>query len=229
MAGSVISPVVEVMRGEFGVSGTKAGRVVTAHALAVAVSSPLVGRLIDRLGVRIPLAGGLVLYGLVGAARLFTTSFGALIVSRLVFEIGAAAVFTGTTVALLQLFQGPGVTARWGGGRPRTAWAGSSLRRRPVLLGLIYAQARSRLGYTALLRLAAVCWAGSFTILGTLDQPLLLLAGPALLGSLISRTSSTTGFLGTAGAALVIVVMLLLLGVNLLRRGEARHRRQELR
>ncbi|MFF2709818.1 MFS transporter [Streptomyces cyaneofuscatus] len=127
------------------------------------------------------------------------------------------------------------------------------------LVGLIYAQARSRLGYTALLRLAAVCWAGSFTILGTVDQPLLLLAGPALLGfsqglslpsltvlvnenappelrgqatslagtvifggqflsplllgPLIGRTSSTTGFLGTAGAALVIVVVLLVVRV----------------
>lgn len=48
MAGSVISPVAEVVRGALGISGTAAGLVVTAHALAVAVVSPLAGRLIDR-------------------------------------------------------------------------------------------------------------------------------------------------------------------------------------
>lgn len=107
MAGSVVSPVVEVMRGALQIGGTAAGLVVTAHALAVAVVSPLVGRLIDRRGVRTPLAFGLVLYGLGGATGLFAGSYPVLIAGRLLFGVGAAAVFIGTTVALLQLFQGP--------------------------------------------------------------------------------------------------------------------------
>ncbi|GCB46917.1 MFS transporter [Streptomyces sp. NL15-2K] len=283
MAGSVISPVVEVIRGDLGISGTEAGLVVTAHALAVAVVSPLVGRLIDRRGVRTPLAWGLVLYGLGGSMGLFATSYPVLIAGRLVFGIGAAAVFTGTTVALLQLFQGPrrdrvmgwrsaansvgGVMWPLLGGAlggiswrapfavylvglplgllallvlPRTRGnpaAGTGglvtlVRRSPVLLGfyalqaassvflyamvvflprrlaeldireplmvslysvvvtsavgslvgLVYAAVRARLSYPALLRVAALAWAGAFLVLGTAGHPALLLAGPALLG-----------------------------------------------
>jgi ACDE family multidrug resistance protein len=55
------------IRSDLGVSGTAAGLIITAHSLAIAVSSPLVGWLIDRLGVRPVLSGGLVLYGIAGA------------------------------------------------------------------------------------------------------------------------------------------------------------------
>ncbi|MEB3371552.1 MFS transporter [Saccharopolyspora mangrovi] len=284
MAGSVISPVVEVIRGDFGVSGTAAGLVVTAHALAVAVTSPLIGRAIDHCGVRIPLAAGLVLYGISGGAGLFTTSYPALIASRLVFGIGAAAVFTGTTVALLQLFTGPRrdrvmgwrsaansvgglVWPLLGGTLGGLSWHApfaiylvglplgvaavlalphtaphraartrggvlALVRQSPAVLGfyalqaaasiflytmvvflpqrladlgireplmvslylvvmtgaisslvgLVYAPLRARLSYAALLRTAALAWAGAFTVLGTVDHPVLLLAGPALLG-----------------------------------------------
>ncbi|UQS24809.1 MFS transporter [Amycolatopsis thermalba] len=106
MAGSTIVPVLEVIRSDLGVSGTAAGLIITAHGLAIAVSSPLVGWLIDRLGVRPVLAGGLVLYGLAGGAGLFITSYPVLIASRLVFGVGAATVFSGTTVALLGLYRG---------------------------------------------------------------------------------------------------------------------------
>lgn len=107
MAGSTVMPVLEVIRSDLGVSGTAAGLIITAHGLAIAVSSPLVGWLIDRLGVRPVLAGGLVLYGLAGGAGLFITSYPVLIASRLVFGVGAATVFSGTTVALLALYRGP--------------------------------------------------------------------------------------------------------------------------
>jgi MFS family permease len=107
MAGAVLAPIVEVMRGDLGVTGTAAGLIITAHALALAVASPLVGWMIDRWGVRAPLAGGLVLYGLAGGAGLFITSYPALLADRFVFGVGAAAVFSGTTVALLNLYQGP--------------------------------------------------------------------------------------------------------------------------
>jgi len=106
MAGSIITPVIEVIRGDLGVSGTAAGLVLTAHGLAVAVVSPLTGWAIDRWGVRGPLAGGLLIYGLAGGFGLVTDSYAALITSRLIFGVGAAAVFTGTTVALLSMYAG---------------------------------------------------------------------------------------------------------------------------
>ncbi|MEG3631666.1 MFS transporter [Streptomyces poriticola] len=106
MAGAVVAPVLEVIRGQLDLSGTAAGMILTAHGLSIAVASPSVGWLIDRWGVRVPLAGGLVLYGLAGGAGLFTESYPVLILSRIVFGVGAAAVFAGSTVALLSYYEG---------------------------------------------------------------------------------------------------------------------------
>lgn len=106
MAGAIVMPVLEVIRTDLDVSGTAAGLIITAHGLAIAVSSPLIGKLIDRWGVRGPMGAGLVLYGLAGGAGILTTTYPALIASRLLLGIGAAAVFSGTTVALLTLYQG---------------------------------------------------------------------------------------------------------------------------
>ncbi|GAA4668405.1 MFS transporter [Streptomyces chumphonensis] len=106
MAGTVIAPVVSVIRGDLGVSGTQAGLILTAHGLSLAIVSPCVGWAIDRWGVRLPLAGGLVLYGIAGGAGVFIESYTTLIISRFVFGVGAAALFSGTTVALLALYRG---------------------------------------------------------------------------------------------------------------------------
>jgi MFS transporter, ACDE family, multidrug resistance protein len=96
--------VVELLRRELEVSATAAGLVVTGHGLTLALASPLVGRVIDRRGVRAPLTVGLVLYGVAGGAGLPTMTYPALLVSRLLFGVGVAVVFTGTTVALLDPF-----------------------------------------------------------------------------------------------------------------------------
>ncbi|MGP4089663.1 MFS transporter [Streptomyces sp. KR55] len=107
MAGSILAPVIQVIRDDLAVSGTAAGLIITTHSLSIAITSPLAGWLLDRYGVRLPLAGGLVLYGLAGGAGLFVESYPALIASRAVFGAGAALVFSGTTVALLNLYRGP--------------------------------------------------------------------------------------------------------------------------
>ncbi|MCM5557019.1 MFS transporter [Pleomorphomonas sp. JP5] len=106
MAGSAITPVMDVMRGDLGVDGTAAGLILTAHGLVIALVSPLAGWMIDRWGIRLPLAGGLLLYGIAGSAGIITDSYAPLIASRLAFGVGAAFVFTGTTVALLSLYRG---------------------------------------------------------------------------------------------------------------------------
>ncbi|WP_083885601.1 MFS transporter [Nocardia thailandica] len=106
MAGAIVMPVLEVMRGDLGVSGTAAGFIITAHGFAIAVVSPFVGRAIDRWGVRIPLATGLLLYGLAGGAGVVISSFPLLIASRLLLGVGAATVFSGTTVAMLAMATG---------------------------------------------------------------------------------------------------------------------------
>ncbi|MFY1597321.1 MFS transporter [Micromonospora sp. WMMD737] len=106
LAGAVLTPVVELIRGELRLTGTAAGLVLTAHGLSLALAGPLVGRAIDRWGVRTPLALGLILYGLAGGAGLVTDSYPLLIATRLLFGVGAALVFAGTTLGLLDLHEG---------------------------------------------------------------------------------------------------------------------------
>jgi ACDE family multidrug resistance protein len=77
----------------------------TLVVMAGAVLSPVLALLRADLALS-GTAAGLVLYGLAGGAGLVTTSYPALLASRVVFGLGAAAVFTGTTVALLALYQG---------------------------------------------------------------------------------------------------------------------------
>ncbi|WP_428965144.1 MFS transporter [Micromonospora fluostatini] len=106
MAGAVLVPVIELIRADLGLSSGAAGLILTAHGLSLAVSGPVIGKAMDRWGVRGPLAAGLLLYGVAGAAGMVVTSYPVLIASRLVFGVGAAVIFTGTTLSLLNLFDG---------------------------------------------------------------------------------------------------------------------------
>lgn len=106
LAGAVVVPVLEVIRGDLGVTGTAAGLILTTHGLAIALTSPLVGRLIDRCGVRLPFAAGLMLFALGGGAGMLVSSYPALIASRVALGVGAAGAFAGATVATLGLYEG---------------------------------------------------------------------------------------------------------------------------
>ena len=105
MAGATIMPVLEVMRGDLGVSGTQAGLIITTHGLAIGLSSPVAGWAIDRWGVRWPMAIGLLVYGVAGGMGMAITSFPLLIASRVLFGLGASLMFAATTVALLTLYE----------------------------------------------------------------------------------------------------------------------------
>ncbi|MGH3386658.1 MAG: MFS transporter [Nocardioidaceae bacterium] len=111
MAGTVLAPVVELLRDDLDLTRTAAGLVLTAHGLSLAITGPFVGWTIDRWGVRWTLAAGLATYGVAGGAGLVLTSYPMLVASRVVFGVGAAAVFVGTTVALLDL-AGPAAKQR---------------------------------------------------------------------------------------------------------------------
>ncbi|MFX0202115.1 MAG: MFS transporter, partial [Candidatus Hodarchaeota archaeon] len=51
-AGAIIAPVLNLMREGLSVDPASVGLVITAHALFIAISSPLIGSLVDRIGIK---------------------------------------------------------------------------------------------------------------------------------------------------------------------------------
>jgi len=106
MGGSIIAPVLNLMREGLGADPASAGIIITTHGIFIAICSPLVGILIDRVGVKRPFVAGLVLYGLAGGSGLLITSYRAMILSRVFLGMGVAAIFTSVTVMILNLYEG---------------------------------------------------------------------------------------------------------------------------
>ncbi len=106
MAGSIIAPVLNLMRQGLGIDPSSVGLIITTHGLFIAIFSPLMGSLIDRFGAKRPCALGLVLYGLAGGSGLLINSYWVLLVSRALLGIGVAAFFNSITVMILNLYGG---------------------------------------------------------------------------------------------------------------------------
>ena len=106
MAGSTIAPVLNLIREGLGVDPSSAGIIITTHSLFLAISSPFIGIILDKIGTRKPFFLGLILYGLAGASGLFITSFWVLLISRAFLGIATAAIFTSITVIILNLYEG---------------------------------------------------------------------------------------------------------------------------
>ncbi len=106
MAGAIIAPVLNVMRDQLGVSPSRAGLIITTHSVFIALLSPVIGSLIDRVGVRKPFIAGLVLYSLAGGSGLVLNSYWPLIASRALLGVGASVIFIANTVMILNLFRG---------------------------------------------------------------------------------------------------------------------------
>ena len=106
MAGSVIAPVLSQMGEGLGINPSAARLLITTHGIMIAICSPLIGLLVDKVGVRRPLILGLMLYGLAGGSGLLITNYYLLIVSRLLLGIGVAMIFTSITVTILNLYEG---------------------------------------------------------------------------------------------------------------------------
>jgi MFS family permease len=106
MAGSVISPVLGQMGEGLGISPSAARLLITTHGIMIAICSPAIGLLIDKVGVRRPLILGLILYGLAGGSGLIIDDYYLLIFSRILLGIGVATIFTSITVVILNVYEG---------------------------------------------------------------------------------------------------------------------------
>ena len=106
MAGAIIAPVLNLMREGLGADPSSAAIIITTHGIMIALCSPLIGILIDRLGVKRPYVFGLILYGLTGSSGLFINTYWIMIISRVFLGIGVASVFTSVTVMILNLYEG---------------------------------------------------------------------------------------------------------------------------
>jgi MFS family permease len=106
MAGSIIAPVLNLMRDGLGVAPASVGLIITTHGLFMALFSPLMGSVIDRKGARRPYIVALFSYGLAGGSGLLIDSFWVLLVSRACLGIALAGIFAGINVMILNMYDG---------------------------------------------------------------------------------------------------------------------------
>ncbi|MFC1958277.1 MFS transporter, partial [Chloroflexota bacterium] len=102
----MLAPVVNLVRDGLGADPASAGLIITTHALFVALSSPLVGIFIDRIGTKKPFIFGLILYAIGGGSGLFINSYWLLIAGRAILGIAVAAIMSSITVIILNLYEG---------------------------------------------------------------------------------------------------------------------------
>ncbi len=106
MAGSIIAPVLNLMRDGLGVGPTEVGRIITTHGLFMAGFSPLMGAIIDRKGVKKTYIITLICYGLAGGSGLLINSFWVLLISRAFLGIALAGIYTAINVLILNMYEG---------------------------------------------------------------------------------------------------------------------------
>ena len=106
MAGSVIAPALNVMRDGLGVSPSSVGLIITTHGLFMALFSPLMGSVIDKIGVRRPFIFSLICYGLAGGSGLLINSYWVLLVSRACLGIALSGIFVCLNVLILNRYKG---------------------------------------------------------------------------------------------------------------------------
>ena len=105
MAGTIIAPVLNLIRDGLSIDRTSAGLIISTHGLFVALSSPFAGMIIDKTGCRIPFTAGLILYGIAGGAGLFINSFYPMIISRVFLGIAIALIANSISVMILNLYK----------------------------------------------------------------------------------------------------------------------------
>ena len=106
MGVNFIQPALPAMTEPFGISDSALSLVMTVFTAPAIVLSPIFGVIADIYGRRLLLAGGLILFGISGAAMALATSFTWLLVFRAIQGIGFSAVIPLTIVLIGDLLDG---------------------------------------------------------------------------------------------------------------------------
>jgi len=106
MAGSILGPIVNKMKEPLGASTESIGLVITTHGLFIALSSPFLGYLIDKIGRKKVYLAGLFTYGVSGGLGFFITSFWLMILTRAVLGVGVAGIVASITTMLADVYKG---------------------------------------------------------------------------------------------------------------------------
>lgn len=109
---SAVTVALPQLAAELAVSEATAAWMVSAYAVALAVATPLHGRLADMAGIRAPLVVGVGLLGLGAGLAALAPNFAVLVVARVVQGVGSASVPVLATAL---------ISARWQGGEQGAA------------------------------------------------------------------------------------------------------------
>lgn len=109
MAGATIAPSLPAMQDYFG----EVPRVevlvrlaLTLPALLIAISAPVVGIAIDRLGRKPLLLGALVLYGVAGGSGFLLNTLGSILIGRALLGVSVAGIMTTATTLIADYYTG---------------------------------------------------------------------------------------------------------------------------
>ncbi|NJO76604.1 MAG: MFS transporter, partial [Leptolyngbyaceae cyanobacterium RM1_406_9] len=106
MTGGIVSPVLPEIVQQLQLDPRWAGLLVSMHALAIAVCTPLFGILADRVGKLKVLIPGLALYAIFGAAGAWMQSFLPLLATRALLGAASGAVAAATIGLLGTMYEG---------------------------------------------------------------------------------------------------------------------------
>lgn len=106
MAGSVVAPVLPEVVQQLAIDPVLAGNLVSMHCLTIAVLSPPLGILADKIGPLNVLLPALVLYSLFGAAGALMPSFWPLLATRALLGAASGGIAAGSLGLLGLLYEG---------------------------------------------------------------------------------------------------------------------------
>ncbi|MEP0924920.1 MFS transporter [Leptolyngbya sp. FACHB-711] len=104
MPGAVIAPVLPQIVQQLALSKTLAGYLVSAHYLTVALCSPVLGILADRLGRTRVLIGSLLAFSIAGIAGAWTTSFLPMLTTRALLGAATGGIAAASLGLLAQMY-----------------------------------------------------------------------------------------------------------------------------